>query len=178
MVTVGEDPGGAVICPVNPDAGWPKGAKPGLPRPRGSPAGGDGGAGTLGGGVTASVAPRVLPVVSAVISPMVVRQTARMMPSTPVSFARSFCILAPMSELLLPPPNALVRPVSFESWIKIRPIRSSIAKKTTMESKYQATSIHAQAKRFISGVITPPGTADLYGLLGTSLLWCRESELR
>jgi hypothetical protein len=90
---------------------------------------------------------------------MLMRQIVRMPPRIPVSFARSFCILAPSNDELLPPPNALVSPVSFESWRRMRIMRRSATKNATTAKTYQTASMNVHPKRLISSILAPSGTA-------------------
>jgi len=89
------------------------------------------------------------------MSPMLKRQIAITMPRMAVNRASSFCIFAPRSAVLEPPPNALVSPVSFESWIRMSPIIRQITKKSTAEMRYQVTSVHVQARKVKSSIVTP-----------------------
>jgi hypothetical protein len=73
-----------------------------------------------------------------VIRLMTRRQKPRIPARYAVNFARSLCKRAPRRAFELPePPKALVRPVSFESWIKMTAVMRSVATNTMTERNPQ-----------------------------------------
>jgi hypothetical protein len=75
-----------------------------------------------------------------VIMLMMRRETARTTARMAVIFARSFCMRAPRSALdPPPPPKALVKPVSFESWMRMTAVMRSATMNTMTERMPQTT---------------------------------------
>jgi hypothetical protein len=80
---------------------------------------------------------------------MTMRQKPRIPARIAVNFARSLCRRAPRSAFELPaPPKALVRPVSFESWIKMTAVMRSVDTNTTTERSPQTTPPTETASKF------------------------------
>jgi hypothetical protein len=109
-----------------------------------------------GGGAPEVTVPMDSSLPNLVMMPMMMRQIANATARIAVNLARSFCMLAPMRAEPPPPPKALVRPVSFESWIRMRSVRRIPNKKTRNERKPQNAPVQDHDRSRISAVILPP----------------------